>query len=144
MIDGMGTLVSLARPAPRLRHELAARFGIDVTDQEAGRALAAEIGFYRAHMGLGRDADSLGALRRRCAEVMREALPPSERLAGLEIGDVTEALLGALHFEAYPDARPALSALAGPGPAWWSSPTGTSHWPRFSSASDSRPSSTAS
>ena len=56
----------------------------------------------------GRDADSLRALRRRCAEVLRAALPPSERLAALDTAAITEALLGALRFEAYADARPAL------------------------------------
>jgi HAD superfamily hydrolase (TIGR01509 family) len=108
LIDGLGTLVSLAPPAPALRHELAARFGIEVAEQEAGRALGAEIAFYRAHMGLGRDTESLAALRRRCAEVLRDALPPSPRLAALDIAAVTEALLGGLRFDAYPDARPAL------------------------------------
>jgi putative hydrolase of the HAD superfamily len=108
LIDGLGTLVSLAPPAPALTRELGVRFGIEVSEEEAGRALGAEITFYRAHMGLGRDLESVSALRRRCAEVMREALPPSERLAALSVEALTEALLSALRFDAYPDARPAL------------------------------------
>jgi putative hydrolase of the HAD superfamily len=108
LIDGLGTLVCLAPPAPALRHELSARFGVEVSEAQAGAALAAEITYYRAHMGSGRDGDSLGALRRRCAEVLRDALPPSARLAALDIAAVTEALLSALRFEAYADARPAL------------------------------------
>ena len=108
LIDGMGTLIALGAPAPALRHELAARFGIGVSTEQAAGALRAEITYYRAHMGLGRDANSLAALRRRCAEVLREALPFSDRLAGLDIAELTEALLAALHFEAYPDARPVL------------------------------------
>lgn len=108
LIDGLGTLLSLAPPAPALRRELAGRFGVAVSEAQAGAALAAEIAYYRAHMGLGRDADSLGALRRRCAEVLRETLPPSDRLAALDSTAVTEALLAALRFEAYGDARPAL------------------------------------
>ena len=108
LIDGLGTLVSLAPPAPALRCELARRFGIEVSEEEAGRALGAEIAFYRAHMSLGRDLDSLAALRRRCAEVLREALPASDRLAAIDVEALTEALLGALRFDAYPDARPAL------------------------------------
>lgn len=115
LIDGLGTLVSLAPPAPALRRELAVRFGIEVTEQEATRALAAEIAFYRGHMGLGRDAESLAALRRRCAHTLRDALPPSSRLAALDIAAVTEALLGALRFEAYPDARPALLRVRAAG-----------------------------
>jgi putative hydrolase of the HAD superfamily len=108
LIDGLGTLVSLAPPAPALRRELAARFGIEVSEEAAARALGAEIAFYRAHMGLGRDGESLAALRRRCAEVLRDALPPSERLAAVGIDALTEALLSALHFDAHADARPAL------------------------------------
>jgi putative hydrolase of the HAD superfamily len=108
LIDGLGTLVSLAPPAPALRHELANRFAVEVSEEQAGRALAAEITFYRAHMGQGRDLDSLAALRRQCAQVMRDALPPSERLAALDIQALTEALVSALRFDAYPDARPAL------------------------------------
>ncbi len=108
LIDGLGTLVSLAPPAPALRRALAARFAIEVSEEQAERALGAEIAFYRAHMGLGRDLDSLAALRRRCAEVMRGALPPSDRLAALDLGALTDALLSALRFDAYPDARPAL------------------------------------
>ncbi|HTU94565.1 MAG TPA: HAD-IA family hydrolase [Solirubrobacteraceae bacterium] len=108
LIDGLGTLVSLAPPAPELRDELAARFGIEVSLQEAGRALGAEIAYYRAHMGQGRDGESLDALRRRCAEVMREALPPSARLAAVGTEALTGVLLRALRFDAYLDARPAL------------------------------------
>jgi HAD superfamily hydrolase (TIGR01509 family) len=108
LIDGLGTLVSLAPPAPALRHELATRFAVELSEEQAGRALAAEIAFYRAHMSLGRDLDSLVALRRRCAEVMRDALPPSQGLAALDVEALTDALLSALRFDAYPDARPAL------------------------------------
>ena len=115
LIDGLGTLVSLAPPAPALREELTSRFGIEVSEDEAGRALAAEIAFYRTHMGLGRDADSLAALRRRCAEVLRGALPASDRLAAVDVDALTEALLGALRFDAYPDARPALLRARGAG-----------------------------
>ena len=115
LIDGLGTLVSLAPPAPALRQALAARYGIAVSEADAAGALAAEIAYYRAHMGLGRDLDSLGALRRRCAEVMRDALPPSEPLAALSAEELTGLLLSALRFDAYPDARPALLRARGTG-----------------------------
>ncbi|MFL5859332.1 MAG: HAD family hydrolase [Solirubrobacteraceae bacterium] len=108
LIDGLGTLVSLAPPAPALRHELDVRLGVEVSEAQATAALAAEITYYRAHMGSGRDADSLGTLRRHCAMVLREALPRSERLDRASIEEVTALLLSALRFEAYPDARPAL------------------------------------
>lgn len=108
LIDGLGTLVALQPPAPVLARELARRHGVRVSEAEAGRALAAEIAFYRAHMGQGRDAESLAALRHRCAEVLRDALPHPEALAGVERGELTDTLLSALRFEPYPDARPAL------------------------------------
>lgn len=106
LIDGLGTLVALTPPAPVLVRELAARFGLEISAEAAQHALATEIRFYRAHMGSGRDTDSLTALRRRCGEVLRDALPaPARRLS---IDEATEALLSALRFEPYPDAREAL------------------------------------
>jgi putative hydrolase of the HAD superfamily len=112
LIDGLGTLVELAPPAPALRHELAIRFDLDISEAEAGRALAAEIGFYRVRMGLGRDADSLSALRRDCAGVLRDTLPERVRRQAdrLSIAAVTDALLSSLRFEPFSDARDALLA----------------------------------
>ncbi|HWE10513.1 MAG TPA: HAD-IA family hydrolase [Solirubrobacteraceae bacterium] len=108
LIDGLGTLVSLQAPAPALRRELALRYGVEVSEAEAARALAAEIAFYRTHMGEGRDADSLGALRRRCAEILLAALPHRDRLAVHGIESITDTLLSSLRFAAYADARDAL------------------------------------
>ena len=51
----------------------------DVTEAEAAAALRAEIAYYRAHMGDGRDARTLRELRLRCAAVLREALPAGWR-----------------------------------------------------------------
>ena len=45
LLDALGTLVALEPPAPALRAELAARFGFEVTEEEAARAIAAEITF---------------------------------------------------------------------------------------------------
>jgi putative hydrolase of the HAD superfamily len=108
LLDALGTLVRLVPPAPSLRRELARRFGVSISDRQAERALAAEIGYYRAHLQDGRDELSLRALRRRCAEVLRDALP--SELAGLELEALTEALLGSLQFSAFADAPPALAA----------------------------------
>ena len=108
MLDALGTLVALEPPAPRLRGELAARFGLEVTEQEATRAIAAEIAFYRAHLDEGRDDETLRALRRRCAAVLRSALPPPA--TRLELDPLVEALLASLHFIPFPDVRPALVA----------------------------------
>jgi putative hydrolase of the HAD superfamily len=115
LIDALGTLVSLLPPAPLLAGELARRFAIEVSVADAQRALATEIAYYRAHMGEGRDADSLADLRGRCAEVLRAALPRSDRLAGLRPEALTGALLGCLAFTPFDDARPALVAARAAG-----------------------------
>jgi putative hydrolase of the HAD superfamily len=108
LIDAMGTLVALLPPAPRLRRELHDRFGIDVGLREAGAALAAEIAFYRAHMGQGRDAATLGELRLGCARALAAALPPSAALAALSTEELRDVLLASLRFEAFADAPAAL------------------------------------
>ncbi|MGO9956744.1 MAG: HAD family hydrolase [Solirubrobacteraceae bacterium] len=108
LIDGLGTLLSLTPPAPALARELERQFGLRVSEAEAQRALAAEISFYRSHMGEGRDADSLVDLRRRCAAVLRDALPPARRPPAAAIDRLTAALLDSLRFEPFADARDAL------------------------------------
>src|SRR4051794_40763833 len=99
-IDALGTLLELLPPAPRLQAALRERLGVEVTLEQAGRAMKAEIGFYRAHLGLGRDAAGLAELRWRCAEVLREALARPE----LEVEALRDALLTAIRFEPFPDA----------------------------------------
>src|SRR3954451_17913613 len=77
LLDAMGTLLTFAPPAPRLRDALRARLGVDIGDAAARDAIAAEIGYYRAHLDEGRAARTLAELRRRAAEAMRPALPPA-------------------------------------------------------------------
>ncbi len=112
-LDALGTLVALEPPAPRLRAQLAQRFGLEVSEADAARAIAAEIAYYRAHLDDGCDAAGLDALRRRCAEVLRSALPDAG--AGLELDPLVEALLGSLHFTEFPDVRPALESAQARG-----------------------------
>jgi putative hydrolase of the HAD superfamily len=111
LIDGLGTLVYLQPPAPRLRATVAERFGAEITEAEAERALAAEIAFYRTHMGEGRDARTLHELRRRCAEVLGRALPGRHRRLLSDTDALTDVLLGALRFSAFADAREALVSV---------------------------------
>jgi putative hydrolase of the HAD superfamily len=111
LLDALGTLVSLEPPAPLLRGELADRFGVLVTEEQARDAIGAEISFYRAHLDDGRDALSLLRLRSRCAEVIRDALPRGERLAAIDNAALTEALLASLRFTAYPEVHAALKWL---------------------------------
>jgi putative hydrolase of the HAD superfamily len=115
LIDAMGTLVRLEPPAPALRLELSRRFGIGVSLAQAQRAAAAEIDYYRAHMQEGRDVSSVRALRRRCAAALRAALPASDQLREVDSASLTEALLAALRFSAFDDARPTLAAARARG-----------------------------
>jgi putative hydrolase of the HAD superfamily len=110
-IDALGTLLELVPPAPRLRAELRERLGVEVSEPEAGRAMKAEIGYYRAHLWMGRDAAGLAQLRRACAEVLRDALGRPE----LALDALTDALLAAIRFEPFPDTVPALRALRAAG-----------------------------
>jgi putative hydrolase of the HAD superfamily len=97
-------------PVPRLRALLAAA-GHDHPEPSVAAALREEIAFYRAHHDRGRDAPSLEALRRDCARVLAAGLggdaPPPGPLAAL--------LVESLRFSLYPDALPALDALAALG-----------------------------
>src|SRR5689334_70125 len=100
LLDGMGTLLRLAPPAPALARAL----GVD--EATAERAFRAEVDYYLAHQLEGSDAESLADLRARSAAVMAEA-------AGLEMepAAAVEALMGSLRFEAFEDAAPALMDL---------------------------------
>jgi putative hydrolase of the HAD superfamily len=96
LFDALGTLVELEPPWPLL----AAEVGVEVGDAE--RAMRAEMSYYREHSHEGRDAESLAALRRRCADIVAREL---ER-------EVTpEQLMAAISFRAFADALPALTEL---------------------------------
>jgi putative hydrolase of the HAD superfamily len=112
LLDALGTLLRLRPPAPALREELAAR-GLRIGEEAAQAAIAAEIGYYRAHCLEAGNRASLADLRRRCARVLRDALGPSA--ADLPLDAVEIALLGALRFEPFPDVLPALRRLRAAG-----------------------------
>ncbi len=111
LVDALGTLVALEPPAPRLERALLSRFGISVSERDAERAIAAEITYYRAHLDDGRDFSTLAALRRRCAEALRDALPPAVRPLLDDLDSLVTALLEALEFSVFDDVRPALESL---------------------------------
>jgi len=106
LLDALGTLVELQPPAPRLRRLLAEE-GFEVSEDRAATGIGAEIAYYLAHHLEGSNPESLSALRDRCATAMMEALA----LPGLDHATARRVMLGALEFEAYPDAHPALRAL---------------------------------
>jgi putative hydrolase of the HAD superfamily len=115
LLDAMGTLLELKPPAPRLRAELRERFDLEVTEADAQRAIAAEIAYYRAHLDEGRDPAALAGLRSRCAEALRGGLPDDDRVAAIDNGALTEALLASVRFEPFADVRPALEASRAAG-----------------------------
>jgi putative hydrolase of the HAD superfamily len=112
LLDALGTLLELEPPWPLLREQLAAR-GVAITEEEARRALLAEIAFYRANHDQARDAAGLADLRDRCTAVLDAALPAHAR--GLP--DLRAVLLASLRFRAYPEVPGVLAALRGAGVA---------------------------
>ncbi len=114
LLDGLGTLVALEAPWPALVKQLREAHGVELAPAAAERAFQAEIAYYRAHHHEGRDAQALADLRRRCAEVLRGALPAGARRA-LSTAQLTAGMLAALRFAAYPDAPVALAGLRARG-----------------------------
>lgn len=113
LFDAMGTLVHLRPPAPLLAEALRKHAGVEVSEEEAGRGFAAEVGYYMEHQIEGRDAESLAGLRRRCAAVLAREL-------GLEHADpepLTRAMMAGLSFAAYEDSAPVLRDLRARGVA---------------------------
>jgi putative hydrolase of the HAD superfamily len=110
LLDALGTLVTFAPPAPRLRSLLASRHGVDVSEDEAAAAMKAEIRHYRAEHHVAVDAASLAALRRDCAQVLRDALPERVHDA-LDVDELVGTLVDAIVFSPYPETVEVLRAL---------------------------------
>ena len=98
LIDALGTTVRLAPPWERLPPLAVA--GMD--PERVRAAFEAEMNFYGDHAQEATDADSLADLRERCAELLSTELDR-------EIAVPT--MMAAIVFEAYEDARPALTGL---------------------------------
>ncbi len=111
LLDAMGTLVSFAPPAPRLRALLAERHGVHVAEAEAAAAMRAEVAYYRREHDRAVDAASLAALRRDCAAVVRDHLPPAAARALDDLDAFVPTLVDAIAFSAYPEAVAVLDAL---------------------------------
>ena len=108
--DAMGTLVSIAPPAPRLQRSLERRLGLVTDLASCEGAMRVEMRHYRAHCTAARDAATLAALRLECACLLADALA-----LGVSGADVLPSLTDAISFQAYPDALPALEQLARTG-----------------------------
>lgn len=112
LVDALGTLIELVPPWPRLRQLLQQRHGVTVSEEEAKRAMLAEMTYYRAHHAEGSDTQTLTALRRRCAEVLWCELAVA---AAIDIESLTETLLDSLRFVPYPEVAGALADLRAAG-----------------------------
>jgi putative hydrolase of the HAD superfamily len=108
LLDALGTLLELEDPGPPLAAELTS-LGASVSVEQARTAVLAEMTYYRAHHDEASDRERLDDLRRRCAEVLRERLPPAARELG--VPRLTAALLAALRFRVFPEVPDALAAL---------------------------------
>ncbi len=110
LLDGLGTLVALEPPWPRLVERLRDAHGVELSLADAERAFRAEIAYYRTHHHEGRDPDALEDLRRRCAEVLRAQLSP-QTVEALSLEQLSTAMLDSLRFGPYPDVPAALTRL---------------------------------
>jgi putative hydrolase of the HAD superfamily len=119
LLDAMGTIVTFVAPAPRLRALLASRYGVDVSEETARAAMAAEIAHYRREHDRAVDAAALAAVRRECADVLRAALGRDQPAAlALDLdgpGGLTATLVEAIAFEPFPETVAVLTELRARG-----------------------------
>jgi putative hydrolase of the HAD superfamily len=109
LLDALGTLVELERPWPHLVAELRAR-GVSVNEDDARRAMLAEMAYYKRNHDDASDPGGLADLRRRCAGVVAGELG-----VALPVADVEEAMLAAIRFRPYPEVPGVLAALRARG-----------------------------
>ena len=112
LLDALGTLLTFEDPAPRLRRGLAAH-GVEVGEDEARAAVLAEIELYRREHGAAGDAESLAALRRRCAGVVRDTLD----VDGLGLADLVPVVVDSFAFHPFAEVPAVLDALRARGHA---------------------------
>jgi putative hydrolase of the HAD superfamily len=109
LLDALGTLVELERPWPHLVAELRAR-GVSVSEEDARRAMLAEMAYYRANHDDASDHAGLKDLRRRCAGIVRAELG-----IALPVDEVEDAMLAAIRFRPYPEVPGVLEELGARG-----------------------------
>ena len=108
-VDAYGTLVVLEDPSDRLLAALRAR-GVDLPRTEVSAAFRAEAAFYRPRSMLGRDAESLAALRRDCVGVFLGTLA-----VDLDPAEFVHDFMTAIVFRLAEGAVDALEALRSAG-----------------------------
>ena len=108
-VDAFGTIVELGEPYARLGAALAER-GVERDRVSVAKAFAGEAAYYLPRAHEGRDADSLGRLRRDCAAVFLMGLD-----ANIDPGEFAPAFVRALEFHVLPGAAAALEQLRAAG-----------------------------
>jgi putative hydrolase of the HAD superfamily len=111
LLDALGTLVELERPWPHLVAELRAR-GVSVSEDDAKRAMLAEMAYYKQNHDDAKDFAGLKDLRRRCAGIVQAELG-----IALPVEEVEEAMLAAIRFRPYHEVPAVLAALRARGAA---------------------------
>jgi putative hydrolase of the HAD superfamily len=96
LFDALGTLVDLEPPWVPLASVL------EMDEAEVATAVRAEMDYYKEHSHEGKDAESLDALRTRCADILSWELDREVPL---------KTMLDAFQFHAFDDALPALDEL---------------------------------
>lgn len=99
-LDALGTLVDLDPPWVHLAAVL------EMEEAEVAPAVRAEMDYFKEHAHEGKDAASLEALRKRCADILSWELDREVPV---------ETMMEAIRFKAFDDARPALDALRSAG-----------------------------
>jgi putative hydrolase of the HAD superfamily len=110
LLDALGTLVRMEPPAPRLQRSLLARLDLELPLDRCDAAMRAEMSYYGAHCARASDDAALATLRLECADVLADVLA-----AGPNGAELLPCLTDAVAFTAFPDAAPALEALAAQG-----------------------------
>jgi putative hydrolase of the HAD superfamily len=110
LLDALGTLVRMEPPAPRLQRSLRARLDLDLPLDRCDAAMRAEMSYYGDHCARASDDAALATLRLECADVLADVLA-----AGPNGAELLPCLTDAVAFTAFPDAAPALEALATQG-----------------------------
>ena len=101
-LDALGTLVELEPPWVHM----AAEVEREPDDEELVRAVRKEMAYYKEHSHEGRDADSVAALRARCADILSWELDREVTV---------ETMMASIRFHPFPYVAPALADLRSRG-----------------------------
>ncbi len=108
-IDGYGTLLRLADPVPPLVEALR-KHGFERGAVSVRAAFSAEVAYYGPRAVLGRDPESLAALRHDCTRVFLE-----DAHVSLEPGSFVDDFMSSIVFELEPGSIEVVAGLRGRG-----------------------------